>query len=423
MRFSFAFAEQALSHARAKPAPWARRDSLLDYDFARNGYTRHGGQALPAEGAFSLTRNSPKWLLSADGATLSTFAPHLPARDDRGVTVHDAVTALPLNSLLLGAAAGQPGAWPQGWSLSPASALSATITAVDLVQRTLDLRLAGTPTAGTASLRFAGSTPFSASAGQNWSFSVSLARVAGTQTGLGAVQARLLFAPSQAGASEAVTLGASLSRVHVRATAPAGSLGVTPELSLPFTGSAPVDLTLRLAWPTLHPGAPTEPILTGLDPVTREADAITAPVSLASPFTMIVLARAHPHRAASAVAANLTDGVNIVNIRTRVSPNELGLTFRDNGNPTPTADGVLSLGQRFAAAAAYAPGDNALSVNGAACVLSQNGAPRPSLNELHIGWDGTWPSAWNGFIERVALLPRRAANAELQQLSNLANWP
>ncbi len=93
--------------------------------------------------------------------------------------------------------------------------------------------------------------------------------------------------------------------------------------------------------------------------------------------------------------------------------------FSGRASGAASAGGSLPDATRFAAAGAFAVNDAALSVLGFAPTTNTSTIAPGNMTALTVGGG---IRQWNGYIERLAIYPRRLPNGQLQTLSTLAYW-
>jgi hypothetical protein len=147
----------------------------------------------------------------------------------------------------------------------------------------VDIRMAGVPSA-TANLEFlfATQTTIVASVGQVWNHSAFLRLVGGTTAGTTAPRAQIqewtgggtTFAASGVGTS--IAIGASLQRYEVTRTLVTAAVDrIRPGVTIPCTGGAAIDMTVRVYAPQAELGGfATSPVLTTGSAATRPADVL-----------------------------------------------------------------------------------------------------------------------------------------------------
>jgi hypothetical protein len=423
---------QFLGGAGGFPTPGA----VVDYDFANNRYSGPAISVSNASGGY-VDDTSGNWTLVPSNTL---------RRSNKGVLVEGAQTNSIRNNSMQGAVAGTPGTLPTNWSvLASVSGIASQVvgTGTESGIDYLDLRLSGTSTAaGTFVILSEPTTNIAAASGQIWTGSTFLKLQVGSLNSL----------TVQTGPTERTTAGASVADALVTAGITGAALGtqrfnatrtitqttgvITQKVINVNIGSGvAVDITIRIGWPQLEQwntsvttvGGASSPIRTTGTAATRAADVVTAPVA-GNPGAFTVAAVAQTPQIAMAgnqALAVVSNGTN----------NERGNLYRQTGGNTklsvnsstgsvgPIGSATVAAGTRFAIAGAFVPSDKALSVNanGPDTSVTANGYPT-SVTQTNIGTFADGSAPWNGYIERLAIYPYRAANSNLQQLSTLANW-
>jgi hypothetical protein len=124
--------------------------------------------------------------------------------------------------------------------------------------------------------------------------------------------------------------------------------------------------------------------------------------------------------AASAVVAGFDDGTANNRFSNFYSSNTGAVSANQviAGSPSFTVSGAsgLTLSNVQKAAAAYAAGSYAMSVNGAAAVTDAFASAPPTVNTMRIGLRPSGTQA-NMYLRRITYYPRRLSNAELQAIT------
>lgn len=178
-----------------------------------------------------------------------------------------------LNSSMVGAVAGSPGTAPTGWAFNGGGGLVRTISlGTENGLPYIDFRFQGVATQSFVSILPNPTT--SASAAQNWNFSLYAKLVSGTPPSL-----RInILASGGTIQSQEITLTSSLQRFDITfLNLPTGTTNVRPYLaSTSLSIGTAYDFTIRIAAPQLEQGAyATSYIPTTNAIITRNADSIT----------------------------------------------------------------------------------------------------------------------------------------------------
>jgi hypothetical protein len=230
----------------------------------------------------TLTRASTKYAESTTGVW-TEFASGIPAITDRGILIEESRTNQIRNNSMQGAVAGSPGTLPTNWSKANSTGLAGEVSSVGVLNGVeyIDFRINGVAAAGDNDIYIETTTQVSALTGENWTFSLFSALVAGSLTNVSSVR---LFIIENTAAGAGVVSGAAtivptatLQRFNYPRTLSGGGTvaRVQPVLKVSCSAGA-VDLTLRIGWPQLELGAfATSPIRTTSAAATRAADVIT----------------------------------------------------------------------------------------------------------------------------------------------------
>ncbi len=350
----------------------------------------------------------------------------------KGLLIEEARTNSIRNSACQGAVVGvvgSGGALPTHWSVFAANGLATSVAGIGTEDGApyVDLRLAGTATSTFYVLSF-DSGSAAASAGQAWTGSVYLRRVAGSTANITRISNRLGVGGSGAGTVDAnpLTIGADrLARFADTATAGAGATSVNYGLVLTFATGASIDITLRIGLPQLELGAfATSPIITTGAPVTRAADVCSLPLSSVpgwNPNEATMVAEADLASTSAAVGrviwhiddGNANNRIYLVrnSLSGKADANVLlgGVGQATLSSADPWGDGVIRH------AMAWRANDFAAAFNGGAVVTDTSGGV-PTVTTLRlVSTGGSYP---NGHIRRLRLFNRRLSNAELQAVTS-----
>ncbi|HEY8192019.1 MAG TPA: hypothetical protein VIG74_06305, partial [Alphaproteobacteria bacterium] len=237
----------------------------LSADFINDRYTFNGAayNSLPsfltASGG-TFARASVATYFDSAG-TMQTASANTPRFDydpstlaAKGLLIEENKTNVVANSTMQGAIAGTPGTLPTGWfiAFNPAGFSYQILgTGVEKGMTYIDIRFYGNTSANEVQLAFGPST--AATAGQLWTSSFYIRRIAGSNANLSNIRSRITWGnPGYLAQSNAEILanvgGASLFRGIVTATAPATTTVNFSILNL-IASAAGADITLRIAAP------------------------------------------------------------------------------------------------------------------------------------------------------------------------------
>lgn len=350
--------------------------------------------------------------------------PNLLRRSDKGLLVEGQQTNLIRNSSNTGAAAG---AYPTFWNGSLGGTQTIVGPAIEKGVDGIYLDLsAATPPVG--QLIYVDNVFTAATPGQLFSTSIFHRLVSGDITSLGVGISLREYDSTQTFLRQTIVplnstsaMGRAVNNVTIGASTAFIQIGIR---SGGTTGA--YSGRLFVAWPQLE----------------QWSSSVTTVGGASSPIRTVGTAAA---RAADSVTTTLTNSLNSYTAIATVNPNiptisgcvfRLGIAsdraeirqanpqtganatiqFNSAGQASPFFANAFVFGSRSAIAAGYASGDAGLSAGSSAPATS---APTsvPVVSALQVG-GGTAP--WNGYIEKLQILPRRASNTELQAFSTLA---
>lgn len=388
----------------------------------------------------SYTSPSTKWILGSNGiyqsgTTLRTE--YNSSGTALGVRVEEARTNSIRNNTMVGA--GAPSTPPTGWSTAASGGVSWSVvgTGTEDGINYVDMRLSGTTTGAVfPSITFENSANTPAAAGQAWTQSLFVRRVAGSITNI-TQAARIslnqrnaafaVIAQTQVAAPNVEVVSLKLGRFSAtQSSTPVNTAYVQPTLQIDC-GIGAIDITLRIGWPQLEQGAfATSPIPTTSAAVTRAADNISLATSL-FPFS----ATAGTLFVRASLVGAVTNNRGAASISDNTSNNQFDLRFGGVAAPLSvvTAAGasrLLALWNTAGAAVdvaskvalAYASADYAAVNNGTAVTTSSTAGALPSVTTLRVGAIDGGGNQFGGHISQLMYLPIRTANSNLQALTN-----
>jgi hypothetical protein len=418
--------------------------ALLDIELRRNIAVVNGlpqtiagtttSQNYPSVGTFSRA-SVADWLNSA-GTGLETQAASGALRREavRGALIEQAVTAQPVNSLMQDGSGNWPPAddtLPAGWAAATGGAgITRTISYATVNgMRVMRVRYVGTPSStGASTIQ---TQTLVGVIGQTY-FQQILARLSsGTLTNVTGVTLRT-FTESGGTSVSLTSSGQFFSQVRTLS-------GTNARLEFRFNFAdtvTPVDVEFELAAPMtvridgtslsgLVSGNIISPILTtNSGTVTRAADVLSVPVSLAGDFTTVVVAR----RPVTATNANDTllnlsvDASNRIGIRRNTGGNLIANAIVAGSETGSASVTEPSSGARFAVAIRRSGTAIGISLNGGAPVNNTPSSLPGTKVALNVGSNAAGTAQWNDYIERVIVFPTAASDATLQSYSTLATW-
>lgn len=334
-----------------------------------------------------------------------------------------------LNSSMVGAVAGSPGTAPTGWAFNGGGGLTRTISlGTENGLPYIDFRFQGTATQTFLTILPTPSST-SASATQNWNFSLYAKLVSGT---LPSPRLNILASGGTA-QTQVITLTSSLQRFDTTfLNLPVGTTNVRPYLdSNTLSIGTAYDFTIRIAAPQLEAGAyATSFIPTTTASVTRNQDVVikTGVSSLIGQAqgTLFLEARSFNFLGNGAgERISLTDGTfnNRVNIDLFTGGSvQMVLANSTTGlNGTITAAGAgLTNNSKFKIAVAYDGANSRLYVNGTAYTTIVGTIPTFSGQLSVVEFNqGNTARPFFGRVEELIVFPTRLSNAQLAQLTTL----
>jgi hypothetical protein len=409
----------------------------LDIDFRETTLAVNGVQrTIPGTPSLYGSTNSTfsrasvaDWLNTTSNVIATRASSGALRRDNiRGALIEDAVTAMPVNSALVGIVAGSPGALPTSMTTTSLLGITRTIGTETIggIQY-MTLRLQGTPSA--PSNYFIDLGPImgnSATTGQTWTASSFVRLAAGTTNGISSmsisVSARNAFGQPLSDPATLFTPSATATRVSRTATFSNASTANALAYVVIGLSGAPIDITISLGAWMLHQGQLTSPIITtNSGTVTRNRDEMAIPFVMGNTGSFVVIANESAETSFGRYL-QLDDGTDPNRLVLSRGNNDgtllISSTISDNSTGILSSSGPIG---RKAIAASYGPNDLALSVNGSTVSTSNAHTVPAGLNTLRVGSRPSGDSL-NGFIERVIVFPTRLSNETLQQYSSLSTW-
>ena len=409
------------------------------FDFVAGAALREGGGlpgyfgAVGAAPGFTFTRASAATRINAAG-DMESVGPGVLRFDydpvtlaPRGFLSEPADTEYCVNNGMQGAVPGAafPSGWPTGWLYQGNLALvvgSGTENGIDYI----DVRFVGTPSA-TANEQIYYQWAGGAAPGSPLTTGAFVSLVGGSLTNLRDKSIRLFTRNSGFGPIDGlsvdlpITAGALITKFvpgPIINAVGTGAVYHDARLDFGFTAGAAVDFTIRIGWPALRRRRTiTSPIRTTAGTVTRAADVLTIPTS-ALPFnssegTLFVEAmRADAGTDTGYPAAALiTNAGNRIQLYTETNQKLMCYAIAAEALQFNAQIGPVVAGQPWKAAVAYKSNDLALCMDGGA-VVPDSTFVVPAMSTLAIG--SVLGTGFNGWVRRVAYIPRRLANTALQ---------
>lgn len=334
-----------------------------------------------------------------------------------------------------GSVAGSPGTLPSNWNDVNTVGLTRTIVGAGTINgfNYLDIRLSGTPLAGTYELLFDGASQIAAASGQKWTGSFYIGLIAGSLTGITSVNVRVserAAGVEVAGSSQAIVPTIDPTRISViRTLNNVGTTNVISEMTAVVTAVA-IDATFRIACAQVELGyGATSYIRTTTVAATRAQDVLSIATSglggfNASAGTLVLQARAAPFYDAGATSqcalSFATGGDYITMTRFAFGSGRMLIRLVDNFSDVGNvpANPALTANTDFKCAQAWALNDLAICLNGGSVSTNLTMPSMPTVNTLYIGMSDTgFGEHFNGFIRQFDYYNIRKTNSELVTLS------
>jgi hypothetical protein len=334
---------------------------------------------------------------------------------------------------------GSTAAYPAEWSsLATVGGITRELggTGIEAGMPFFQLRFHGTPTASGGNRTGLQSTSAAAAQGQAWTLSAFLRRVAGSSAGTSPVlrltERNAAGGPVQTNTSSVLAVSDSLGRFSYATTLSSSTVaGITPEFVLNVTSGTPVDVTYRIYLPQMEQApfasSPMLPAAGGTGASSRAADLPVwqHPGGFGAQGTLVVramLPQIAPFGASQGLW-QIDDGTdqNRIQLRNTSAGSAITGVVEIGGNTLATLSaGNMVPGTPFRAAFAWAPGDQALCLNGGEAQAATAALPA-GLTRLLVGHASTQLNrAAFGEVELVDYRPTRLPNAMLQALSGAA---
>ena len=391
-------------------------------DFANNYYRGSGAQgsspsALPG---YNFTRALAAYAEDTAG-NLIQFASGAPRITNKGVLIEPQATnsirnSTPGNGATVGVV-GSGGVVGTNWSVSvsgPTVAVLGSGTEGGLPY--LDVRVSGTSLVGEIAFLFEGGTVVAASSGQTWTYSQYIRLAGGDLTNITATQLVLYERNNVGSALSNTTVTATLtetrSRPYVTRTLnQATTAFVSQKLILVPVIGLPVDFTLRIFPPQMEQGSvPTSYIPTTSASVTRPADVFYYSTTL---YQAAQTVAAQADKSPSAAAPRIIGGE--IGARTalyQANPTNAIGTY----NGTTVLNKIATLASTNYSAASWDAAGRKVTFNGATPASDAN--TMSDWGKTYIGSDNGSSQFYGAYIQRIAIYPFAASDAQLQSISS-----
>ena len=353
---------------------------------------------------------------------------------NKGALIEESRTNSIRNDSMQGAVAGTPGTRPNFWQALTLSGLTQTIVGTGTQNGIdyIDIQISGT-SAGTAiGIAMDNNTTIAATTGQTWTQSVFLALVGGDFTNVTSFVQRVsertntgTLVQNDDGSNIVSSVNATLTRFTWTPTLSGGATTAfaTPNLTFVVNNTSAINFTIRIGWPQLELGAfATSPIRTTSAAATRAADVVTVttfPV-LGKAYSLYVNAipTAPTSYANQQGIVTIDDGStnNRVGLRRISGTGNAGILIVFSGSATTgTSVAVIAQSASFKLAGAFAAGDQALSLNGAAVVTAAAASLPAAPTQIDVGAGAqTATQPFDGYITELAIwASTRISNAGL----------
>jgi len=383
----------------------------------------------------TFTRASTADWLNVAGDGLETQAANNVLRRGpvRGALFEQGVTAQPTNSLFLTAGGTWPpadDAVPAGWAIPTGGGTTRTIRYATVNgMRVMRVRYVGTPSGtGPQALEFG--AVVAANIGETYFQQVWTRLSGGSMTNVSDVALRSggesgpSHTPTSTGAFQSAVR--TLTGTSGRGTLRFNFIDTVTAVDVEFEFALP--MTVRIDGTSLSglvSGNIISPILTtNSGAVTRAADVLSVPVSLAGDFTAVVVAR-RPVTATNATDTLLNlsvDASNRIGIRRNTGGNLIANAIVAGSETGSASVTEPSSGARFAVAIRRSGTDIGISLNGGAPDNNTPSSLPGTKVALNVGSNAAGTAQWTDYIERVIVFPSAASDATLQSYSTLATW-
>jgi hypothetical protein len=354
-----------------------------------------------------------------------------------GFLIEEARTNSIRNNTMVGASA--PSTLPTNW-LVTASGITASVIGIGTESGVtyIDVRLSGTTSGLSGSIRFESATGVAATSGQTWTESVFVRMIDGATTNINTINTQVAgLTGGGAGSGDAAetniisaisAASIAVNRKLQPITLASGTTAyIQPRITFTWASGVAVDITLRIGLPQLELGAfATSPILTSGAAATRLADSASITgTNFSSIWNAVegtVVVQARPVNNNSAVIRRFvesSDGTinNRYVIGQATSLTESRYLVVTSGSVV-SALNVSTGGSPYRVAAAYKADDFIQAANGTLSAADLGGA-LPSVDRLLIGFgQGSLPAEYiNGHIQSLTYYRKRLSNQTLQTLT------
>jgi hypothetical protein len=402
----------------------------LDLDFSLG--TLPPGLTMTRGGSAGCFDASGNWVVL--GANLPRFDYNPVTLGCRGILLEESRTNSMRNAVMAGATngvIGSGGALPTNCVLESQGTLVAQVMGSGVASglEYVDIRLSGTTSTTSCSLRLETTTGIGAAASQRWCGSVFAQRVGGSmanisQTRLVLVRDGAVVLATGSDFSAALSSGSRLERQELQAVTTAGTMNIWHRVQFNFSSGVVIDVTLRVAGPQLERGdCATSLIKSSGAATTRAGDTLSmtglSGILKASEGTLLV----EGNTLATVVQSNfagLSDGSNANRIYVRALTS-LQMNVEAFGGGVSQSS--LTLGNWVSrtyerVAAAWRLNDYGAMQDGITSATSATGAVPVGLSQLELGRSGTsGTELLNGWLRRVSYYPNRLGRELLQAVS------
>jgi len=324
------------------------------------------------------------------------------------------------NSSGSGAAGGSPGIMPTGWTSSPSSGVSVSVSSVQAINgiETVTFTISGTVASGGGSTYvFMGpsATTVPVSSGQQWTISVWLAASGCSSLN----QFYLLATYNVSGNIASSNLQPSLTSTVARFNVGGAVGGSNSTLSLPYFNAyfnaGAVNCNITVAWPQEEPrSAPSSPIVTSSGAVSRPADVgmLLNPLPFGPAFTAYASGTPNDPTsyAATQTPLQIDEGDN--NSRWDIDRGSgsgqvgVGMTIATTAENVPNLTGVWSAGAFGKAIYAIDPGAQSADWSGEPSgVQTYAGVGTFAASRVDFGWGANANHQFDGSVARIMVWP------------------
>lgn len=198
-----------------------------------------------------------------------------------------------------------------------------------------------------------------------------------------------------------------------------------PSILFTYSAGVVIDITLRIGWPQLELGAfATSPIRTTSAAVTRAADDVALDTAASSSWLTggvsgtIYSEALIGDTSIERVVVIVWDGATNNRINHSLGAG-VARSFIGNGGATQynVSSGVPASGNLWKIAVGYTTNNVNSASNGTIAGVDDVASTTPTIDRVRFGGISAFNSPFNSYVRRVAYIPSRISNAELQAIT------